>query len=243
MNNGPAIALDHERDAFEHAYVRLDDASPFAIEIIRKLRRSDGGYYSASADFAWMGWKIGRAHDAATHPDDIAVDRFAAAMKAKLAKKRAEGRGGWGDCDLVSAADLSAMLREHVDKGDPLDVGAFAMMLHQRGDKVEPASLEYLVEATALAHAEGRKCGLEIARHAYEAHDRAGRDWVGGSLYDTLNREGAERVQAAANRMGAAPLAATVDDLLGALRAILIGQEGARERGQLAITRASARQP
>ncbi|MGI9573863.1 hypothetical protein ACRYJU_07225 [Alloalcanivorax xenomutans] len=75
------------------------------------------------------------------HPDDAAVDQFAAAMKAKLAKKRAEGRGGW---QTASEADLSALLHEHVAKGDPLDVGNLAMMLHQNGQRV-----------AALSHAEG----------------------------------------------------------------------------------------
>lgn len=67
--------------------------------------------------------------------DDAAVDRFAAAMKAKLAKKREEGRGGW-DGPECSANILSALLRAHVDKGDPLDVGNLAMMLHQRGERI-----------------------------------------------------------------------------------------------------------
>ena len=62
------------------------------------------------------------------HLDDIAVDQFAAAMKAKLAKKRIEGRGGWQD---MSAGELSQLLHEHVEKGDPLDVANFCMMLHQ----------------------------------------------------------------------------------------------------------------
>lgn len=37
---------------------------------------------------------------------------------------------------------------------------------------------------------------LEKAREAYEAHDKAGRDWVLGSMWDKLNREGAARVAA-----------------------------------------------
>lgn len=60
------------------------------------------------------------------HPDDQAVDRFAAAMKDKLAKAREKGRGGWETC---SPEDLSRMLREHVEKGDPRDVANFCMML------------------------------------------------------------------------------------------------------------------
>lgn len=70
------------------------------------------------------------------HPDDLAVDRFAVVMKAKLAKKRAEGRGGWEDKGDCSNAFLSLLLREHIDKGDPVDVGNLAMMIHQRGERI-----------------------------------------------------------------------------------------------------------
>src|SRR5690606_38012084 len=49
------------------------------------------------------------------HHDDLAVDRFAAAMKDKLAKKRAEGRGGWDRKDECSGAFLSQLLVEHVE--------------------------------------------------------------------------------------------------------------------------------
>lgn len=70
------------------------------------------------------------------HPDDLAVDRFSAEMKAKLAKKRAEVRGGWDRKDECSAEFLSQLLREHVEKGDPVDVGNLAMMLQQRGERI-----------------------------------------------------------------------------------------------------------
>lgn len=73
------------------------------------------------------------------HADDIAVDQFAAAMKAKLARKRAEGRDGWHDKSQCNAGHLSQLLRGHVDKGDPVDVGNLAMMLHQRGEAIAPA--------------------------------------------------------------------------------------------------------
>jgi hypothetical protein len=69
------------------------------------------------------------------HIDDVAVDRFAIAMKAKLAKKREEGRGGW-DGPTCSAEILSIMLRKHVRKGDPVDVANLAMMLQQRGEGI-----------------------------------------------------------------------------------------------------------
>lgn len=70
------------------------------------------------------------------HPDDLAVDAFAAAMKAKMAEARAKGRGGWEDPAQCTAEDLSRMLRNHVEKGDPRDVANFCMMLHQRGEAI-----------------------------------------------------------------------------------------------------------
>ena len=66
------------------------------------------------------------------HPDDIAVDRFAAAMKTKMAKSRAVGRYGWDDPATCSADDLRLFLVNHIAKGDPVDVGNFAMMLFNR---------------------------------------------------------------------------------------------------------------
>lgn len=68
------------------------------------------------------------------HPDDAAVDRFAATMKWKLAKKRAEGRGGWDNPAVCSIDDLARMLVTHVAKSDPIDIANFAMMLWNRGE-------------------------------------------------------------------------------------------------------------
>jgi hypothetical protein len=71
------------------------------------------------------------------HPDDIAVDRFAVAMKEKLASARAKGYHGWDDTsDPDMHEHLSTLLREHVEKGDPRDVANFAMFLHQRGESI-----------------------------------------------------------------------------------------------------------
>lgn len=78
--------------------------------------------------------KMIAAEPVSQHPDDVAVDAFAAAMKAKLKRAREEkGRGGWQD---MSATVLSDMLREHVQKGDPVDVANLAMMLHQNGQGI-----------------------------------------------------------------------------------------------------------
>jgi hypothetical protein len=73
---------------------------------------------------------------AALHPDDIAIDRFAAAMKAKMARSRAKGRGGWEDGEQCPAGRLQGMLIHHLAKGDPVDVGNFAMMLWNRHEPV-----------------------------------------------------------------------------------------------------------
>ncbi|HID8536575.1 TPA: hypothetical protein ACXIMI_001697 [Stenotrophomonas maltophilia] len=76
------------------------------------------------------------------HPDDLAVDAFAASMKTKMAAARAKGRGGWEDPAQCSADDLSRMLREHLKKGDPRDVANFFMMLHQRGESIVPQEVQ-----------------------------------------------------------------------------------------------------
>jgi hypothetical protein len=95
------------------------------------------------------------------HPDDAAVDRFAAAMKAKLAKKREEGRGGWDDPAQCKVEDLARMLVDHLPKGDPVDVANFCMMLFCRdgGDEAfkaayAPRKVEVTVEAIDAAKQE-----------------------------------------------------------------------------------------
>ena len=67
------------------------------------------------------------------HPDNLAVDQFAATMKTKMAKSRAKGRTGWQEAHPDT---LSNMLREHVEKADPVDVAIFSMMLHQLGHSI-----------------------------------------------------------------------------------------------------------
>lgn len=80
------------------------------------------------------------------HSDDVAVDAFASAMKAKMADARANGRSGW---QCMSASDLSRMLREHVEKGDPRDVANFCMMLWMNCVPIAPAVAQPLGEIKA----------------------------------------------------------------------------------------------
>lgn len=76
------------------------------------------------------------------HPDDFAVDRFADAMKKKMAASRAKGRSGWDDPSQCPAESLQAMLLDHLGKGDPVDIGNFAMMLWNRSEKIAAPDFE-----------------------------------------------------------------------------------------------------
>lgn len=74
------------------------------------------------------------------HNDDLAVDRFAVAMKIKLAAARAKGRSGWNDKESCSGEHLAQLLVEHLGKGNTgtfEDVANFAMMLHQRRESTQ----------------------------------------------------------------------------------------------------------
>lgn len=99
-------------------------------EILRLAYMMSGRHYLASDKLVAF---LDTLTVPSTEPDDLAVDAFAAAMKAKLAKKRAEGRGGWDDPTVCSVAFLAQMLHSHIIKGDPVDVANFAMMLWHRG--------------------------------------------------------------------------------------------------------------
>lgn len=64
--------------------------------------------------------------------DEMGVDRFSTAMRRKLTQKRKEGRGGWQFPDECPIEDLRTMLKEHIAKGDSVDIANFAMMIWNR---------------------------------------------------------------------------------------------------------------
>ncbi|MBS7472161.1 hypothetical protein KID98_15205 [Pseudomonas syringae] len=79
------------------------------------------------------------------HPDNLAVDRFAAAMKTKLAESRAKGRDSW-DMPWVKDQQLAEHLVKHLPKGNSgnfEDIANFAMMLHQRGADPHELTVAY----------------------------------------------------------------------------------------------------
>lgn len=77
-----------------------------------------------------------------TKLDEDAINDFSIQLKVKMACSRAKGRDGWYRKDLCSGSTLSRMLREHVDKGDPIDTGILSMMLQHRGEGIEPEQVE-----------------------------------------------------------------------------------------------------
>lgn len=76
-----------------------------------------------------------RAENPSPHSDDAAVDRFAAAMKAKMADARAKGRHGWDDYEDVSDEWLASLFWGHLRKlnaGNFEDLANLLMMLWNR---------------------------------------------------------------------------------------------------------------
>ncbi len=59
------------------------------------------------------------------------TEGFRNAMLSKLRRKAVEGKSGWDDPDWTKEQILEA-LKEHVEKGDMVDVANFAMFLWNR---------------------------------------------------------------------------------------------------------------
>ena len=115
----------------------IREGAPYDDPAFESLCREHEIWGTAAAAQCAVFWEAGKRvaeQQPAPHPDDAAVDRFAAAMKAKLAKKCSEGRTVWQEGNSVY---LSELLREHVEKGDPVDVGNLAMMIHENGFSIE----------------------------------------------------------------------------------------------------------
>jgi hypothetical protein len=68
------------------------------------------------------------------HSDDLAVDKFANAMKAKLKKKREQGYHGWDNPQLCHIERLKGLLQNafYRDQPDPVDIANYVMMIWNR---------------------------------------------------------------------------------------------------------------
>ena len=169
------IEIQRERDAARASAARLREAGAEYLCARQAAERGEHFATGRAVDCEAVFSAARAATDSAEwQSDDSAVMRFAEAMRTKLSKKRAEGRGGW-DGPTCNAASLSRMLAEHVLKGDPVDVANFAMMLHQRRERIDSA--EWLAKHDAeVAKAERAKMNGELlAAHLVEnaAQERA----------------------------------------------------------------------
>lgn len=112
--------------------------------LVRNVGTPDATQYLADLDAFCARLFPGQVHQ---HPDNLAVDNFAAAMKTKLAEDRAKGLRGWSDT-RVQDKTLAEMLVGHIPKGNPgnyEDIANSAMMLHQRD--ADPRELTFAYRA------------------------------------------------------------------------------------------------
>lgn len=119
------------RECFAQAAPATQDPELLA-DMLRFLERINRETVFDARD---LRYRIAQRLAAPIYPDDMAVDMLAAAMKAKLAKARKKGRGGWQDPEQCTADSLRQDLRRHVHKGDPVDVANSAMFLYARGER------------------------------------------------------------------------------------------------------------
>jgi hypothetical protein len=149
----PAIA--EMRQAIEQAEQAQPVAQPAEARACEVLSQGEWVLYpiQMAAEAIERGWPVRylvpsqpEQVQPVAHPDEEAVDRFAAAMKVKMAKQRAKGYGGWDDPMACPTERLQNMLTDHIGKGDPVDVGNFAMMLFNRGEKTAPPPRQPLTD-------------------------------------------------------------------------------------------------
>ena len=132
------------------------------------------------------------------HADDIAVDQFARRMKWTLCQARGRGRSGWQDRSWTPE-QISQALREHVEKGDPMDVANYCMFLAARNEPItkpaqpspEPAEVicgtkESLAALgisskentmSKLSHSSDEKTMNEIEDNARNRSDEPSKHW------------------------------------------------------------------
>lgn len=70
------------------------------------------------------------------------VRDFAQAMQDKLDRKMEEGRGGWWNPEECTVQELKRLLFSHLEKGDMVDIGNFAMMIWIRQRDAKPDGKE-----------------------------------------------------------------------------------------------------
>ena len=122
----------------------------------------------------------------ALHGDDLAVDRFAAAMKAKLAASRARGRSGWDDPQECTVEMLARMLVDHLPKGDPVDVANFAMMLHQRCAGTDALAAAFVGRTNTPPAPMSPKAVWLALMEVLDADNGGVHDWTTADMHEAL---------------------------------------------------------
>lgn len=64
--------------------------------------------------------------------DEVGRVRFAPAMSAELARRRAEGKTGWNNPDVCTIPQLETHMEERMAAGDVVGVACAAMMIWNR---------------------------------------------------------------------------------------------------------------
>lgn len=100
--------------------------------------------------------------------DNEALRLLSNAMRSKLAASRRKGRSGWDDKTQCTAEHLSQLLREHVEKGDPVDVANFCAFLSARGEGIAPRA----APTTAAAPGEWQELAARVMDALANAQDR-----------------------------------------------------------------------
>lgn len=133
------------------------------------------------------------------HQDDVAVDRFALAMKAKLAEARAKGRSGWNDPQQCSIEFLAQLLVGHLAKGNAgnfEDIANFCMMLHQR--RADPqVLLDAQIELCKLRAVADALIAIQVefAEKAWEPGGMPGNEYYRSKLVNVVSMARAVRGQ------------------------------------------------
>lgn len=146
--------------SFQRVLDELDaigtDARPDLAPLSMAIRAFGNAQYDplgmgmdfVQAPAAWRALFSRSEHADEQQADAAAAGTFLTAMKNKLASSHAKGRSGW---QYIDAVTLSRALREHVDKGDPVDVANFCMFLWMLGSPI-CGSRECTADATRACH-------------------------------------------------------------------------------------------
>ena len=94
-------------------------------------RRINGNCRCSKCGYSWKNEVSNQNLDLESTLRDL--DSFVDEMKSKLTQKHVEGRKGYRN---MSNVELSKMLRDHVEKGDPIDVANFCMFIYSNKQRI-----------------------------------------------------------------------------------------------------------